>query len=85
MEPPAADPSMRPFCAAAPDSWVVYVPEASGRVAVKGLPLEGWQARWVDPRTGETQDIGSVEPDRNRVWRAPLAPSAEDWVLILSR
>ncbi|MCC7368016.1 MAG: DUF4038 domain-containing protein [Chloroflexi bacterium] len=65
--------------------WLVYCPDGSGAVELLGLNGDSWQAAWFDPRTGAEQSAGAVTPPENGVWPAPARPSAEDWVLILTR
>jgi hypothetical protein len=86
LDPPSPQPIDRPVCAIAPGAaWVVYVPRAVGNVVLSGLESRDWRAHWLDPRTGEEQAIETpVRPDREAIWRAPGAPSEEDWVLVLS-
>jgi len=76
----------RPFCAIATDrAWVVYLPEGKGQAILKGVSPGAWRARWFDPRTGEEREIAPVEPDPNHKWRAPAAPTSDDWVIVLDR
>jgi hypothetical protein len=85
LDPEPTDPTRRPAGAVAQGAaWVVYAHGAAGRPVLSGVePLE-WRAAWLDPRTGEEHAIGSARPDASALWRAPPAPSAEDWVLVLT-
>ena len=56
---------------------------AGRRSRSRGWSRGGWRARWLDPRTGAEQAIGAAEPGLDLAWRAPGAPTAEDWVLVL--
>jgi hypothetical protein len=60
---------------------------AIGAADVNGHPttnhLPAWRAHWFDPRTGDEHPVGAATLDQTHVWRAPTAPSAEDWVLVV--
>jgi hypothetical protein len=85
LDPHPPQPIHRPVCAVAPRAaWVAYVPRAVGHLVLSGVESLDWRARWLDPRTGDEQVIGPVQPDRTAVWRAPSAPSDDDWVLVLT-
>ncbi len=86
LDPAPPDLSQRPFGAIAPHlAWIVYLPRANGRVILKGIEPASWQARWFDPRTAALQEAGPVQVGPDHTWRAPRAPSEEDWVLVLTR
>jgi Protein of unknown function (DUF4038)/Putative collagen-binding domain of a collagenase len=79
-------PVRQPACAQIQDElWLVYCPVGSGGVELLGLDDRGWTATWIDPRTGDEQAIGALSVPDIGEWVAPAAPSAEDWVLKLSR
>jgi len=85
LDPAPAELWQRPACAvAAGSTWVAYLPRATGRMVLKGIEPLAWIARWLDPRTGATHDAGSVDVSPSHKWRAPEAPSEEDWVLVLT-
>ncbi len=78
-----------PYAAGIPEEVrVIYVPW-------HGQALWGWfkvreiepgikyRAFYFDPRTGKVHDPIKVEPDQAREWRPPLAPSLQDWVLVM--
>jgi hypothetical protein len=84
-DPSPVEPTRRPCCAIAPGStWVVYLPKASGEVTLKGIEPRSWRGRWLDPRSGGTLEVGPVEAGPDLKWRAPRAPSEDDWVLLLT-
>jgi hypothetical protein len=86
LDPLESDPRWRPACAVAPgEAWLTYLPRAQGQVTLKGLAPWPWRARWVDPRTGQPRPIGPAQPGLDLAWRAPPAPSTEDWLLLLVR
>jgi hypothetical protein len=75
-----------PACATVDETTiVVYVPEANGRFIVRGMAEAAWTGRWLDPRSGAVHALASFTVGITGVWRAPAAPSAEDWVLVLTR
>ena len=77
-------PVCQPACAQIDgELWIVYCPTGSGRVELLGLEDLGWQATWIDPRTGAEQSIGAVSVPGDGVWVAPPLPSEADWVLLL--
>jgi hypothetical protein len=83
---PAPSTLRAPACAHVPARlYVAYLPSGAGlgQLVLKGIEEAPWRARWLDPRTGASHLIGAVTLDQTHVWRAPTAPSAEDWVLIL--
>lgn len=76
----------RAFCAIAEGrAWVVYLPAGAGQLTLKGVTPDDWRARWFDPRTGESRDLGEVKSDGSRKWRAPAAPTPDDWTFVLER
>jgi hypothetical protein len=76
----------QPACAVVPgERWVVYLPAGPADAVLLGLTPDDWQARWLDPRTGAEHDIGRVSAPSDGIWPAPARPSADDWVLVLSR
>jgi hypothetical protein len=87
LDPPPSGPDDRPCCARTPDGlWVVYLPAGTGRPLLSGIAPDAWQARWVDPRTGAVTPVGEeIAVDQSHRWRGPAPPSADDWVLIVSR
>lgn len=56
----------------------VYVWTVTASAGVDGSVMPG-AIRCDDP------DIGLAEPGPDLTWRAPPPPTAEDWVLILTR
>jgi hypothetical protein len=44
-----------------------------------------YRASWFDPRTGDERGIGPVAADRAGEWTIPVAPTMQDWVLLLQR
>lgn len=82
---------MNPFAAGVPGKYrIFYFP---GKVAPWGKkntvnelePEIAYQAKWVDPITGDEYPIGDVVPDSDMKWTVPAAPILQDWVLILER
>jgi hypothetical protein len=67
---------------------IIYVPWQGqalwGWFKVKEIELGiTYRAFYFDPRTGKVHDPIKVEPDQAREWRPPLAPSLQDWVLVM--
>jgi hypothetical protein len=86
LQPQLPGPTERPCCALIDDEvCLIYLPVARGQVTVKGLAGNGWTASWIDPRTGERQGAGPVEPGLDLAWSAPAAPTEADWLLLLRR
>jgi hypothetical protein len=83
--PAPAEPSNVPCCAAAPNVWVIYLPDGTGTPILRGLPRDRWRARWFDPRTAAVTDTADATPDNALRWHGPQPPSREDWVLVLTR
>ena len=84
LAPPAPDLHRRPFCARVPgELYLAYAPSAEGNLVLKGLEEGAWRARWIDPRDGTTHELGALEMGIERVWRAPTAPSPDDWLLMV--
>ncbi|MBN1673155.1 MAG: DUF4038 domain-containing protein [Kiritimatiellae bacterium] len=84
---PTADDISPPACAAVPEALcVVYVPRGNARTAIElvGLPRQPRQARWYDPRTGDSLAADTPPPDATQ-WRLPARPTDEDWVLCVER
>jgi hypothetical protein len=63
---------------------VVYRPQVSGDVTLKGIEPRAWRASWIDPRAGTAQGAGPVDVGIDLTWRAPSAPSDEDWLLVVT-
>jgi hypothetical protein len=65
---------------------VVYLYSRSTAVGtLRGLDAEAtYTARWFDPREGSYLDVASVTPADGE-WAIPSKPSAEDWVLLVTR
>ncbi|MGH2559471.1 MAG: DUF4038 domain-containing protein [Thermomicrobiales bacterium] len=85
LDPSAARDVARPVCAVVLGQlWIAYQPTGGGRLILKGIEPGAWRARWFDPRTGAEQPVGPVEVDRNLKWTAPLPPTQDDWVLIVT-
>lgn len=86
LDPAPGEFWQRPACTRIRSSvWIIYLPRATGQVIVKGIEPLVWRARWLDPRGGGTHDIGVIDVPASRKWRAPQAPSEDDWVLVLTR
>lgn len=54
------------------------------------LRPETHQARWFNPRTGDTVSLGSFQPEPDPQgaeahWTVPTKPTAADWVLVVNR
>lgn len=85
LDPPP-DGAFPPACARVPGKvWLAYLPDGSRHAILKGIEPASWHARWFDPRTGEEHAIGSVTVGADLKWQAPLPPTSEDWVLILTK
>jgi hypothetical protein len=85
QEPPAFAPTQRPCCATdEATTWLVYLPRGAGQVTLKGIQQRAWSARWFDPRSGAEQPAGAVDVRDDLTWQAPRAPSADDWVLVVT-
>jgi hypothetical protein len=84
----------QPACAIVPDRlWLVYLPSdpadvvapaGSADVQLLGLEDGRWQARWLDPRSGDETPAGPVAVPDDGIWLA-ARPTPDDWVLILDR
>ena len=46
-------------------------------------PNAGYQASFVDPKTGRVRPLGAITPDADGRWRVPLPGPMQDWLLIL--
>ncbi|MBN1808263.1 MAG: DUF4038 domain-containing protein [Planctomycetes bacterium] len=44
-----------------------------------------YRAYFFDPRNGEEHGIGEVVPDGSGSWVAPVAPTIDDWVIVLQK
>jgi hypothetical protein len=79
-------PVRQPACAQVQhELWLTYCPTGSGRVELLGLDDLGWQATWIDPKTGAEQAIGAIGVPASGEWPAPPPPTDEDWLLLLRR
>jgi len=65
---------------------LIFLPSGVWNIIVQALEAESsYQALLFNPVTGETQDLGPVEPDETGRWSPPLdrAPIFQDWILVL--
>ena len=63
---------------------IIYSPRQFEGPLVTGLePDARYVACYINPRDGAEYRIGPVTPDEHANWRPPMAPLAQDWVLIL--
>ena len=74
--------STEAYCLAEPGAqYVVYVP-TGGDVKLDLTAFAGeFEAKWLDPRTGEYSDPWTVTGGAIRTF---TAPAAEDWVMIVT-
>jgi hypothetical protein len=67
------------FCLAQPGRvYAVYLPKG-GKTVVQLEPGR-YEARWFNPRTGETRVLPIAEGPK---WTSPEAPDKDDWALLL--
>lgn len=48
------------------------------------LSDDAYTVRWFDPRTGESTELGTITPAAG-AWGVPEKPTAEDWLLVMTR
>jgi len=92
VEPHAgANDYVQPYAAGIPGRVrLIYLPRAMGRwsppVYVRGLEHDIiYRALLLDPKDGREHDLGVIEPDRDGLWRLPLPPIMQDWLLAIER
>lgn len=75
------------YCLAEPQRrYIIYLMAGleKNQITVSELGPFAYQARWVDPRTGESKPIGTTTTDSFRIPPRP-SPADQDWVLSLER
>jgi hypothetical protein len=76
-----------PYAAGIPGQLrLVFVPPAWDPPKV--LHLESgvnYQAHFFNPRTGEQTSIGPVSADAGGTWATPIAPTFEQWVVVIEK
>jgi len=90
VEPAAGeDDYRRAYCAGIPGElriiyFAQYLASWSPPSYVLGIePNAGYQASFVDPKTGRVRPLGAITPDADGRWRVPLPGPMQDWLLIL--
>ena len=74
-----------PYAAGIPGKLrIVFVPPMWDPPTITRLE-SGYQAFFFDPRTGKEHPIGDVAPDSSGIWKAPITPTFEQWVIVLER
>jgi hypothetical protein len=82
---------MNPFAAGVPGKFRIFyfpgkVPPWGKRPSIKKLEKDiQYEAKWVDPLTGDDYPIGSITGNESGEWTVPYAPILQDWVLVLEK
>lgn len=62
------------------------MPWTAGKMRVTAIePDVRYRGYFWDPRTAQEHPIGPVEPSADGAWIVPMAPTMQDWVLVLER
>jgi hypothetical protein len=79
----ATEPVVRADDAA--NTVTVYFSAGTSSVgALTQLADAAYTARWFDPRTGASTGLGAIAP-AGGAWSVPEKPTAEDWLLVVTR
>ena len=75
-----------PLAAVAADgaSVVAYYPASARKPLALSLGRGSWHASWFDPRTGDTQDGGTLKT-ADTPFALPAKPTLDDWLFVLER
>jgi hypothetical protein len=63
---------------------VIYIPLCWHGPVIRQMESDvTYKARYFDPCTGNTHELGEALGDSNGNWHAPIPPECHDWLLVL--